>query len=79
MIRWRLRVIMADRGMTNQELAEKVQLNPVTVSKLKNAKGMPRLHESTLNGLCNALRCTPNDLIEYTPDAELGRSTSGEC
>ncbi len=70
MIRWRLRVVMADRGMTNKELAEKIKLNPVSVSKLKNSKGMPQLHESTLNSLCNALHCTPNDLIEYIPDAD---------
>lgn len=24
----------------------------------------------TLNNLCNLLKCTPNDLLEYTPDPE---------
>lgn len=25
----------------------------------------------TLNVLCNIFNCTPNDLLEFTPDAEL--------
>lgn len=25
---------------------------------------------ATLNTLCNVLKCTPNDLLEFTPDEE---------
>lgn len=71
MIRWRLRVVMAERDISNQELAEKTKLNRVTISNLKTAKRMPRLHESTLNSLCEALNCTPADLLQYVPDAEV--------
>jgi putative transcriptional regulator len=70
MIRWRLRVVMAERCMSNDELAEKMQLHPVTVSKPKNAKDLPAIGGKKLNKLCKVLECTPADLIQYVPDEE---------
>lgn len=70
MIRWRLRVVMADRGITNEELAEKLNIHRVTVSNMKNAKQMPHIGGERLNSLCKVLNCSPWDLIEYIPDAE---------
>ena len=29
------------------------------------------IYPKTLNTLCNALKCTPNDLMEFRPDEEL--------
>jgi putative transcriptional regulator len=69
-IRWRLRVVMADRKMTNQALAQIVEMNPVSISKLKNADDFPKIGGETLAKLCDALHCTPSDLIEYIPDLE---------
>lgn len=31
---------------------------------------MKRADLNTLNTLCNLFKCTPNDILEYTPDAE---------
>ncbi|MEP0915435.1 helix-turn-helix transcriptional regulator [Leptolyngbya sp. FACHB-17] len=69
-IRWRLRVVMADRKITNQALSQVVGMHPVSISKLKNADDMPAIGGETLAKLCDALNCTPADLIQYVPDAE---------
>lgn len=68
MIEWRLHVVMAERRMSPSELAERMGVNRVSVSRLKNSEKMPRLHEETLNKLCNILQCQPGDLIRFTPD-----------
>ena len=68
MIEWRLHVVMAERRISPSDLAEKMGLNRVSVSRLKNARSLPRLSEETLNGLCNVLNCQPGDLIRFQPD-----------
>ncbi len=67
MIEWRLHVVMAERRMNPSVLAEKMGVNRVSVSRLKNARRLPRLTEETLNGLCSALDCQPGDLMRFKP------------
>lgn len=75
-IRWKLRVIMADRRIANKALAEVVGMNPVSISKLKNTDELPEIGGETLAKLCDgiaklsSLPCYPSDLIEYIPDEE---------
>ncbi|QYO62463.1 helix-turn-helix transcriptional regulator [Leptolyngbya sp. 7M] len=59
---------MARQRMTNKRLAELMGVHPNAISSLKNQDNMPRIGGDTLNALCNHLRCTPSDLIEYSPD-----------
>ena len=68
-IEWRLHVVMAERRMSPSDLAEKIGLNRVSVSRLKNATSLPRLSEETLNGLYSALNCQPGDLMRFQPDS----------
>jgi len=70
MIRWRLRVLMAERNMSNKQLSEMTGLHRVTISKLKRTDELKQITGETLNLLCQALKCTPNDLIEFSPDNE---------
>lgn len=70
MIRWRLRVLMAEHNMSNKQLSEMTGLHRVTISKLKQTDELKQITGETLNLLCQALKCTPNDLIEFTPDNE---------
>ncbi|NJR19887.1 MAG: helix-turn-helix domain-containing protein [Calothrix sp. CSU_2_0] len=35
MIRWRLRMLMAEKKISNKELAELAELHPTSISKLK--------------------------------------------
>lgn len=69
MIEWRLHVVMAERRMSPSDLAEKMGVNRVSVSRLKNARSLPRLSEETLNGLCSALNCQPGDLMTFQPNS----------
>ena len=68
MIEWRLRVVMAERDIGVNELADRIRIHRVNVSRMKTAKTMPRLTEQTLDALCEALDCQPGDLLRYTPD-----------
>ena len=74
MIEWRLHIVMAERRISPSDLAEKMGVNRVSVSRLKNARSLPRLSEETLNGLCSALNCQPGDLMRFQPDLSKGEA-----
>ncbi|MCP1111566.1 putative transcriptional regulator [Lachnospiraceae bacterium PF1-21] len=63
----RLDRVMADRKMKLNELAEKVGINYVNLSNLKNGRAKA-IRFSTLNNICKALDCQPGDIIEYVSD-----------
>lgn len=63
----RLDRIMADRKISLNELAEKVQMTNVNLSNLKTGK-MKGIRFETLNAICTVLNCQPGDLIEFAPD-----------
>lgn len=67
MIRWRLRVIMAEKNINNKTLASRTGIHPTTISRLKNTDELKQITGEVLDALCGALECTPNDLIEFTP------------
>ncbi len=59
-----LDVMMAKRKMSSLELAEKIGITPANLSVLKTNKGKA-IRFSTLDAICNALDCTPGDILEY--------------
>lgn len=59
-----LDVIMAKRKISSMELAEKIGITPANLSILKTNKGKA-IRFSTLDKLCEALDCTPQDILEY--------------
>lgn len=63
----RLDRVMADRKMSLNELAEKVGITNVNLSKIKTGK-ISAIRFSTLNAICVALDCQPGDLLEYRED-----------
>lgn len=63
----RLDRIMADRKISLNELAEKVQMSNVNLSNLKTGK-MKGIRFETLNAICEVLNCQPGDILEHTPD-----------
>jgi putative transcriptional regulator len=67
-IRWKLAVVMADRNISNKELAALVGMHPTSVSKIKTRRRLTRIDESTLDALCKALNCQPGDLMVYEED-----------
>lgn len=63
----RLDRVMADRKIGLNELAEKVGVANVNLSKLKNGH-VSAVRFSTLVALCEALDCQPGDIMEYSPE-----------
>jgi putative transcriptional regulator len=63
----RLDRVMADRKISLNELAEKVQMSNVNLSNLKTGK-MKGIRFETLNAICEVLNCQPGDILEHIPD-----------
>lgn len=61
----RLDRMMADRKMSLNELAEKVDMSNVNLSNLKNGK-MKGIRFETMDAICKVLNCQPGDLFEYS-------------
>ena len=67
MIVLRLDRVLADRKMRSKELAEKIGLTEVNLSRIKTGK-ISAVRFSTLDALCRELGCQPGDILEYVPD-----------
>lgn len=63
-IQVRLDDLLAERGMTLTELADRVGITIVNLSILKNGRARA-IRFSTLARLCEVLRCQPGDLLAY--------------
>ena len=60
--------LLHDRRMTLTELAERVDITLANLSILKTGKARA-IRFSTLEAICNVLRCQPGDLLEFHPDS----------
>ena len=60
----RLDRMMVERKMSLNELAEKVGISNVNLSKIKNNK-VTAIRFSTLAAICDALDCEAGDILEY--------------
>lgn len=73
MLIWMLRQVMAERGIwTGADLARLLankadyRLSPASISALLTQQPK-QMKAETLDALCTALECSPNDLWAYTP------------
>jgi len=71
-------VMLARRKMSVTELAEKVGITMANISVLKNGKAKA-IRFSTLEAICEALKCQPGDILECKdsrtfPDGRPGTS-----
>ena len=60
----RLDRMMVERHMSLNDLAERVGLTNVNLSKIKTGK-VSAVRFSTLEAICEALDCQPGDILEY--------------
>ena len=60
----RLDRMMVERKMSLNELAERVGISNVNLSKIKNNK-VTAIRFSTLAAICEALNCDAGDILEY--------------
>lgn len=67
MIKFKVKVMLAIRGMTQKELAEKTGIRPPTVSAICTG-AVKHLPVEALDKICDVLDCQPADLMEYVKD-----------
>ena len=65
----RLDRVMADRKISLNELADKVGIANVNLSKIKTGN-VSAIRFSTLEAICDVLDCQPGDILEYQRDGE---------
>ena len=63
----RLDRMMVERKMSLNELAERVGISNVNLSKIKNNK-VTAVRFTTLAAICEALDCEAGDILEYQKD-----------
>ena len=59
--------MMVERKMSLNELAERVGISNVNLSKIKNNK-VTAIRFSTLAAICDVLECEASDILEYQKD-----------
>lgn len=65
----RLDRVMADRKISLNDLADKIEMTNVNLSNLKTGK-MKGIRFETMNAICRALNCQPGDLFEFAEDEQ---------
>ena len=63
--------LLHERRMTLTELATQVDITLANLSILKTGKARA-IRFSTLEAICEVLRCQPGDLLEFEPDTGAG-------
>ena len=62
-----LDVVLAQKGMKSNELAEHIGITTANLSILKTGKAKA-VRFSTLEAICEALECQSGDILEYRKD-----------
>ena len=75
MIKFKVKVLLAMREMTQKELAERTGIRPPTVSAICTGT-VKHLPVDALDKICKVLDCQPGDLLEYVKEA---RETSDKA
>ena len=69
MIKFKVKVLLAMKEMTQKELAEKTGIRPPTISAICTGS-IKQLPIEALNKICKVLDCQPADIMEYIEDKE---------
>ena len=67
MIKFKVKVMLAMRDMTQKELAERTGIRPPTVSAICTG-AVKHLPVEALDKICEVLDCQPADLMEYVKE-----------
>ena len=67
MIKFKVKVMLAMREMTQKELAEKTGIRPPTISAICTGT-IKHLPVDVLDRICDVLDCQPGDIIEFIKD-----------
>lgn len=69
MIKFKVKVMLAMRNMTQKELAERTGIRPPTISAICTGS-VKHLPVDALDKICRVLECQPSDLMEYIEDTQ---------
>lgn len=69
MVKFKVKVMLAIREMTQKELAEKTGIRPPTISAICTG-AVKHLPVDALDKMCAVLDCQPGDLMEYIEEPE---------
>ena len=72
-VRFRLRELLDERGMSQTELQARTGFAYSTISELYHNKAR-RIDVGTLETLCETLECTVGELVEYVPQKKRQRT-----
>lgn len=61
----RLQILMIEKDISNAELMRKSNISANIITKIKNGQYMAL---DKVESICNAMECTPNDMMEFVPD-----------
>lgn len=67
MVKFKVKVMLAIREMTQKELAEKTGIRPPTISAICTGT-IKHLPVEALDKICDVLNCQPGDIIEFVKD-----------
>lgn len=67
MVKCKLKALLADRELTQQELAERIGVQPSTLSAIANGKS-PTVRLYIVDAICTELNCTVGDLFKFVPN-----------
>lgn len=67
MIKFKVKVMLAMRDMTQKELAQRTGIRPPTVSAICTG-AVKHLPVEALDKICEVLDCQPADLMEYVKE-----------
>lgn len=62
--------LMIEKDVSNAELMRKANISANIISKIKNGQYMAL---DKVESICQAMNCTPNDILEFIDDPEKGR------
>ncbi len=71
MIKFKVKVMLALRNMTQKELAERTGIRPPTVSAICTG-AVKHLPVEALEKICDVLDCQPGDLMEHVKEDSEG-------
>ena len=64
LIKFKVKILLAMREMTQKDLAEKTGIRPPTISAICTG-AIKHLPVDALDKICKVLNCQPADLMEY--------------
>ena len=74
MIKFKVKVLLAMRDMTQKELAERTGIRPPTISAICTG-AVKHFPVDAMEKICAVLECQPGDLMEYVPDGAVHETT----